>query len=83
MTARVIPFPTVARPRELARIIKSVAAAPPEKAQACLVNHMTGIVKRLDRAQVRDTDIQRDLVALEAAVWSRIPATRAPRGGIA
>lgn len=83
MSALVLPFPTVARPRELARIVESVAGASHDEAQRRLITHMTKIIRWHQRAQVSEARSRRDLIALEAYVWSRAPHLQIPRGGIA
>lgn len=80
MSALVLPFPTVAQPRKLTRIVDSVGSASPDCAQACLVQHMDSIVTHFRRAQVSEDKIWRDLVTLEAAVWSRLAKPGASGG---
>ncbi|WP_366509877.1 DUF6074 family protein [Bosea sp. (in: a-proteobacteria)] len=80
MSALILPFPTVARQREMARIVDSVGSASPDRAQARLVQHMDSIVAQLRRAQVGEAEIWRNLVTLEAAVWSRLARSGASGG---
>ena len=72
MSAVIVPFPAVARPRELALIVDSLAGASPQEAHDRLVRHMTKIIRWHQRAQVSEAMSRRDLIALEAYVWSRL-----------
>lgn len=83
MTARIVPFPSVARPHEVARIVENMAGASHEEAQRRLVKHMTAIIRQHQRAQVSEADTRRDLTALEAVVWHRATALGHQRGGAA
>lgn len=81
MTARVVPFPSVCRPHELSSIVRRVAEAPNGKEQDRLVDLMIPIARRMQRARVGETEIRRDLAALEAAVWSKVSRHDSRRGG--
>lgn len=78
--ALVLPFPSTARPHELANIVARVAAVSDDEAHDRLVNLMVPIARRMQRARVGEAHIRRDLAALEAAVWSHVARPSCRRG---
>lgn len=81
MPAHILPFPAVARPHEVDRIARRVSEAPADKAEDCLVELMVPIARRMQRARVGDSDIQRELSALQAAVMLRVAGPLRRQGG--
>lgn len=82
MNARIVPFPSVCRPHELSSIVQRVAEAPNGKEQDKLVSVLVPIARRMQRAQVSEAEIRRDLAALEALVWGRIDYLNRRQGGV-
>lgn len=84
MSARILPFPAVARREDVRLVAQHMTSLSPDGGESHLVHYLARMMERLREIGVTDTIIDAEMISFEAAVrawlWRH---ERLDRGGTA